>query len=38
MIFKSTLIDVKIRSKNLTVTLYHIHCSVTLKRTYVMYH
>jgi hypothetical protein len=38
MTFKSTLINVKIRFKNLTVTLHQIHCSVTLKRTYVMYH
>jgi hypothetical protein len=38
MTFKSTLINVKIRFKNLTVTLHHIHCSVSLKRTYVMYH
>jgi hypothetical protein len=38
MIFKSTLINVKIRSKNLTVTLHQIHCPVSLKRTYVMYH
>ena len=38
MTFKSTLINVKIRLKNLTVTLHQIHCSVTLKRTYVMYY
>ena len=38
MTFKSTLINVNIRFKNLTVTLHQIHCSVTLKRTSVMYH
>ena len=37
MAFKSTLINVKIRFKNLTVILHQIHCSVTLKQTYVIY-
>ena len=38
MSFKSTLTKVKIRFRNLTVTIHQFHCLVALKKTYIIYH
>ena len=38
MTFISTLTKVKIRFRNLTVTIHQFHCFVALKKTYIIYH